>query len=131
VIDDPDLNLAMLEAVGPLAAAAREFGPLPAADSDEFIAAPLVVRQAVLCTVGISRVHLGDPVRHLRCPEVASADASTSPPLPPMKRGGALPPVRSSVLLCELEPVPTVVALHTVAAGVRDLPRDPRGVEPD
>ncbi len=66
MIDDPDLNLAMLAASGPLVTAAHAIGgPLPAVFSDEFLTAPITVRQAVLVVVGISRVHLGDPVKTL------------------------------------------------------------------
>lgn len=66
MIDDPDLNIAMLQASGPLVTAAHAIGgPLPAVFSDEFITAPITVRQAVLVVVGISRVRLGDPVKAL------------------------------------------------------------------
>ncbi len=66
MIDDPDLNLAMWQASSPLVAAAHAvYGPLPPVTSEEFLTAPVVVRQATLVVVGISRVHLGDPVRAL------------------------------------------------------------------
>lgn len=65
MIDDPDLNVAMLQASAPIVAAARAYGPLPAVTSDAFLTGPLVVRQATLIVVGVSRVHLGDPVRAL------------------------------------------------------------------
>ncbi len=62
---DPDLNIAMIAASGPLVTAAHEYGRLPAVDSTAFLTAPITVRQAVLVVVGISRVHLGDPVKAL------------------------------------------------------------------
>lgn len=65
MIDDEPLNAAMLEAVAPLMQAAHGYWPTPSVTSDEFLSSPLVVRQAVLVTIGISRVHLGDPVRAL------------------------------------------------------------------
>jgi uncharacterized membrane-anchored protein len=62
VINDPDLNLAMFEAVTPIVGAAYEFcDRLPAITTDAFIRSPLVVRQATLLVAGIAAVHRTEP----------------------------------------------------------------------
>ena len=63
LIDDVDLNAAMLAASKPVYERARaEYGkPLPPVGSEEFLAAPESVRQAALMIVGISRVHNTEP----------------------------------------------------------------------